>query len=223
MAWQNTFFMSRWPKHKTQYVKFQTSVSMYLDFNGNIAKWRSVQLGILHIILGYGLQRYDLAKLILHEPIANLEFRTCFLGYELDCYDFAKVMLHEPFAEIYSAIWHHSTIYTLVFCILRGRLLIRSSYLSASSHLYLCIWTLSGKLRIGSSIQLGILYMFLCYELEHYDIGSSGQLGTLLINRCVNLPEGTKLLERTYILQEQVFNLSRGYLACVFYIEWQYK
>ena len=141
MAWQNTFFMSRWPKHKTQYVKFQTSVSMYLDFNGNIAKWRSVQLGILHIILGYGLQRYDLAKLILHEPIANLEFRTCFLGYELDCYDFAKVMLHEPFAEIYSAIWHHSTIYTLVFCILRGRLLIRSSYLSASSHLYLSIWS----------------------------------------------------------------------------------
>ena len=80
-------------------------------------------LEILHIILGYGLQRYDLAKLILHEPIANLEFRICFLGYELDCYDFAKVMLHEPFAEIYSAIWHHSTIYTLVFCILRGRLL----------------------------------------------------------------------------------------------------
>ena len=118
------------------------------------------------------------------------------------------------------ASFNHLYLSVLYF---RGRLLIRSSYLSASSHLYLCIWTLSGKLRIGSSIQLGILYMFLCYELEHYDIGSSGQLGTLLINRCVNLPERTKLLERTYILQEQVFNLSQGYLACVFYIEWQYK
>ena len=32
-------FLSRLPKHKTQYVKFQTFVSLYLDFNGNIAKW----------------------------------------------------------------------------------------------------------------------------------------------------------------------------------------
>ena len=37
MARQNTFFMSQLPKHKTQYVKFQTSISLYLDFNGNIA------------------------------------------------------------------------------------------------------------------------------------------------------------------------------------------
>ena len=112
---------------------------------GILLNGASVQLGILHIILGYGLQRYDLAKLILPEPIANLEFRICFLGYKLDCYDFAKVMRHEPFVEIYSAIWHLSTIYTLVFCILRGRLrgrlLIRSSYLSSSRNLYLCIWT----------------------------------------------------------------------------------
>ena len=39
MAWQNSLFMSRLPKHKTQNVKFQTSVSLYLYFNGNIANW----------------------------------------------------------------------------------------------------------------------------------------------------------------------------------------
>ena len=38
-TWQNSFFKSQLPKHKTAYVKFQTSVSLYLDFNGNIAKW----------------------------------------------------------------------------------------------------------------------------------------------------------------------------------------
>ena len=41
MDWQNSFFMRRLAINKTQYVKFQTSVSLYLDFNGNIAK-RSV-------------------------------------------------------------------------------------------------------------------------------------------------------------------------------------
>ena len=210
-TWQNSFFKSRLPNIKPNMSSFKHLYLCIWTWMGILLNGASVQLGILHIIWGYGLQRYDLAKLILPEPIANLEFRICFLGYELDCYDFAKVMRHEPFVEIYSTIWHLLTIYTLVFCILRGRLLIRSSYLSSSSHLYLCIWTLSGKLRIGSSIQLGILYMFLCYGLEHYDIVLSGQLGTLLINRCVNLPEGTKL-------QEQVFNLSQGYLACVFYI-----
>ena len=39
MTWQNIFFMSRLPKHKTQYVKFQTSVSLYLYFERNIASW----------------------------------------------------------------------------------------------------------------------------------------------------------------------------------------
>ena len=39
MAWQNSFFMSRLPKHKIQYVKFQTSVSLYLYFERNIASW----------------------------------------------------------------------------------------------------------------------------------------------------------------------------------------
>ena len=39
MAWQNSLFMSRLPKHKTQYVKFQTSVSLYLYFKINIANW----------------------------------------------------------------------------------------------------------------------------------------------------------------------------------------
>ena len=37
MALQNSFFMCQLPKHKTQYVKFQTSVSLNLDFEGNIA------------------------------------------------------------------------------------------------------------------------------------------------------------------------------------------
>ena len=36
---QNAFFKNRLPKNKTEYVKFQTSVSLYLDFNANIAKW----------------------------------------------------------------------------------------------------------------------------------------------------------------------------------------
>ena len=39
MASQNSFFMSRLPKHKTQYVKFLTSVALYLYFEMNIANW----------------------------------------------------------------------------------------------------------------------------------------------------------------------------------------
>ena len=39
IAWQNSFFMNRLPKHKTQYVKFQTPVSLYLYFDRNIANW----------------------------------------------------------------------------------------------------------------------------------------------------------------------------------------
>ena len=39
MAWQNSSFKSRLPKHKTQYVKFQTSVSLYMYFEMNIANW----------------------------------------------------------------------------------------------------------------------------------------------------------------------------------------
>ena len=35
----NSFFMSRLPKHKTQYVKFQKSVSLFLDFERNITSW----------------------------------------------------------------------------------------------------------------------------------------------------------------------------------------
>ena len=52
-TWQNSFFKSRLPKHKKQYVKFQTSVSLYLDFNGNIAKW-SVSPTDFYIIF-YGM------------------------------------------------------------------------------------------------------------------------------------------------------------------------
>ena len=36
---QNSFFRSRFPKHQTQYVKFQTSVSLYWYFERNIANW----------------------------------------------------------------------------------------------------------------------------------------------------------------------------------------
>ena len=39
MAWQNSFFMSRLPKHRTKYVNFQTSVSLFLFFERNIANW----------------------------------------------------------------------------------------------------------------------------------------------------------------------------------------
>ena len=35
---QNAFFKNPLPKNKTEYVKFQTSASLNLDFNGNIAK-----------------------------------------------------------------------------------------------------------------------------------------------------------------------------------------
>ena len=39
MAWPNSFFMRRLPKHKTEYVKFLTSVCLYLYFERNIANW----------------------------------------------------------------------------------------------------------------------------------------------------------------------------------------
>ena len=53
MAWQNSFFMSRFPKHKTQYAKFQTFVSLYLAFSGNIAKWSvSPTWKFIHIFYG---------------------------------------------------------------------------------------------------------------------------------------------------------------------------
>ena len=38
--------------------------------------------------------------------------------------------------------------------------------MSRFKRLYLCIWTLIGILLIGASVQLGILYNFLRYELQ---------------------------------------------------------
>ena len=36
---QNAFFKNPLPKNKTEYVKFQTSVSLYLYFERNITNW----------------------------------------------------------------------------------------------------------------------------------------------------------------------------------------
>ena len=63
--------MSRLPKHKTKYVKFQTSVALYLDLNGNIAKWSVSPTWNVIYFLRYQLQRNGLVKPILHEPIAE--------------------------------------------------------------------------------------------------------------------------------------------------------
>ena len=53
-TWQNSFLKNRVPKHKTQYAKFQTFVSLYLDLNGNIAKW-SVSPTWNFIYIFYGM------------------------------------------------------------------------------------------------------------------------------------------------------------------------
>ena len=71
MAWQNSFFKSRLPKHKKQCVKFQTSVSLYLGLNGNIAIWSISPTWNYIFFLRYELQRNGLKKLILHGPIAE--------------------------------------------------------------------------------------------------------------------------------------------------------
>ena len=52
-TWQNSFFNSRLPKHKTQYVKFQTFVSLYLDLMVILLNGASVQLGFYDSAMKY--------------------------------------------------------------------------------------------------------------------------------------------------------------------------
>ena len=69
---QNSFFKSPLSINKTEYVKFQTSVSLYLDFNGKYCEMeRQSNLEFYIICLRSELQRNGLAKLILHEPITE--------------------------------------------------------------------------------------------------------------------------------------------------------
>ena len=113
-AWSNSFFMSRLPKHKTQYVKFQTSVSLYFLFERNIANWIvNPTWDIVNFRRLWG-QTSRLGK--THSSIA-------------DCRNIKPNM-------------------------------------SSFKHLYLCIWTLMGILLNGASVQLGILYICLRYELQ---------------------------------------------------------
>ena len=70
MAWQNSFFMSRLPKPKTQHVKFLTSVSLYLYSERNIANW-IINPTWMYIFVDYEVKHLDLAILILPEPIAK--------------------------------------------------------------------------------------------------------------------------------------------------------
>ena len=70
MAWQNSFFKSRLPKHKNNVSSFKHLYLCIWTLMGILLNTASVQLGFIYF-LRYELQRNGLAKLILHEPIAE--------------------------------------------------------------------------------------------------------------------------------------------------------
>ena len=114
MAWQNSFFMSRLPKHKTQYVKFQTSVSLYLYFEKNIASWivnptsnkthssradcrniKSNMSSFKHLYLSI----WTLMGILLIGVLVQLGILYNFLRCELQRNGLAKLILQELIAE----------------------------------------------------------------------------------------------------------------------------
>ena len=133
-TWQYSFFKSRFPKHQTQYVKFQTSVSLYWYFERNIANW-------------------------IVNPTWNIVYFRRLWGQILRI---GKT--HSSRADRRNIKNNMSSFKHLYLCIwtLRGILLVGLSI----EHLYLCIWTLMGILLIGATVQLGILYNILRYELQ---------------------------------------------------------
>ena len=103
---QNSFFKNPLPKNKTEYVKFQTSVSLYLDFNANIAKW-SVS-PTWNFIFFYGMSSNVMAwqnsffksRLPKHKKQC-VKFQTSvslYLGLNGETHS-SKLILHEPIAK----------------------------------------------------------------------------------------------------------------------------
>ena len=159
---QNAFFKNPLPKNKTEYVKFQTSVSLYLYFERNITNWIvNPTWNIVHFRGIWG-QTLRLGK--IHSSRTH-------------CRKIKRNM--SSFKHLYLYIW------TLMWILLNGASVqlgilynlftvwaptwwlgkthssradcqnIKPNMLSFK-HLYLCICTLRRILLVGSSIQLQI-------------------------------------------------------------------
>ena len=173
MAWQNSFFMSQLPKHKTQYVKFQTSVSLYLYSERNIANWivnptwnivyfhrqwgKTLRLGKTHS------SRADCRNIKNNMP----RFKHLYIciwtlmGILLIGASFQFGILYNFFTVWAPTKWLGKTHSSWTDC--RNI----NPNMSSFKNLYLCICTLRGILLIGSSNQLEILYISVDYKVKH--------------------------------------------------------
>ena len=149
MAWQNSFFMSWLPKHKTQYVKFQTSVSLYLYFERNIANWIVNPTWNIVYFRGIWGQTLKLGK--MHSSRTH-------------CRKIKQNM--STFKYVFCGIWGQTLRLGKMHSSRTHCRKIKPN-MSSFKHLYLCICTLKAILLIGSSIQLEILYIFIHYEVKH--------------------------------------------------------
>ena len=127
--WCMPFFMSRLPKHKPNMSKFQTSVSLYLYFERNIASWianptwnivyyhrlwgQTLKLGKTHSSRAdcrniknnvssfkhLYLCIWTIMGILLNASLVQLGILYNFLRYELQCNGLTKHILHEPIAK----------------------------------------------------------------------------------------------------------------------------
>ena len=172
MAWQNSFFKSRLPKHKKQCVKFQTSVSLYLGLNGNIAKW-SVSPTWNYIFFFYGMSSNVMAwqnsvfmsRLPKHKT-QYVKFQTSVSLYLYFEKNIASWIVNPTSNIVYFRRLWGQTLKLGKTHSSRADCRNIKSNMSSFKHLYLCIWTLMGILLIGVLVQLGILYNFLRCELQ---------------------------------------------------------
>ena len=171
-TWQNSFFKSRLPKHKTPYAKFQTFVSLYFDLNGNIAKW-SVSPTWNFIYIFYGVSSNVMAwpnsvfmrRLQKHKTqyVKFLTFVPLYLYFERNI---ANLIANPTWNIVYFRRLWGQTLRLGKTHSSRADCQNIKLHMSSFKRLYFCIWTWMGILLNGASVQLGILYIFLRYELQ---------------------------------------------------------
>ena len=160
---QNSFFKSRFPKHQTQYVKFQTSVSLYWYFERNIANWIvNPTWNIVYFRRLWG-QTLRLPK----NKTEYVKFQTSVSLYLYFERNVVNWIVNPTWNIVYfRGIWGQ-TLKLGKMHSSRTHCRKINRNMSSFKHLYLCICTLRGILLNEASIQLEILYIFVDYEVKH--------------------------------------------------------
>ena len=169
---QNAFFKNPLPKNKTEYVKSQTSVSLYLYFERNIANWVVNPTWNIVYFRGIWGQTLKLGKMHSSRPLPKnkteyVKFQTSVSLYLYFERNITKWSVNQTWNIVYfRGIWGQTLRLGKMHSIRTHCRKIKRN-MSSFKHLHPCICTLRGILLIGSSIQLKILYIFVEYEVKH--------------------------------------------------------